>query len=150
MHGGRNYPINQLSSPDYSDGKRLADALASPAVDKIIHLANWRFAKRNQSVAHEHSALFRSASRLYGDQQQPGLLAQLFSQSVGKAGRLGAHPQIGVADAPTLQQFPYHAAQSGRRTVIETPRNNAELFSPTNLPWASTSGPSEKPGCITG
>ena len=76
--------------------------------------------------------------------------ANFFSQSVGKAGRLGAHPQIGVADAPTLQQFPYHAAQSGRRTVIETPRNNAELFSPTNLPWASTSGPSEKPGCITG
>jgi len=33
--------------------------------------------------------------------------------------------------------------------VIETPRNNAELFSPTNLPWPSTSGPPEKPGYIT-
>jgi len=50
---------------------------------------------------------------------------------------------------PPLQQFPYHADQSGRRTVIETPRNNTELFSPTNLPWESTSGPPEKPGYIT-
>ncbi|SVA40824.1 uncharacterized protein METZ01_LOCUS93678, partial [marine metagenome] len=33
--------------------------------------------------------------------------------------------------------------------VIETPRNNTELFSPTSLPRASTSGLPEKPGYIT-
>ena len=41
--------------------------------------------------------------------------ANFFSQSVGKAGRLGAYAQIGATDAPMLQQFPYQAAQSGRR-----------------------------------
>ena len=94
MHGERNCQLNHLCSPDDSDGERLADALAYQAVKKIIHLTNWRF------------ALLRCAGRLYGDQQQPSLLAQIFSQGVEKAGRLGTHAQIGTADAPMLQQFP--------------------------------------------